>query len=158
MAGNEAKLTEDQKFQERLTELRAWFFASKYYSVKNWAIFNQVELPKGIDPDALLDWEPQKQTWLAKDKIRLEGVGEDYKKRLRDRLDTATAMKEKLISIYGSIETAKDVNQATLALKKLAEIEDEVAKLLKINSYEANIYEKNKTSTENLLREKSKAL
>lgn len=154
----EDKKLEEQELQERLIELKTWYFGSKYFSVKNWAIFNRVELPSNIDPEQLLDWEPQKQKWLAQEKVSLEGVGQDFKRRLRDRLDTAAALKEKLIEIYGSIDEAKDVNQATLALKKISEIEDEVAKLLKINSYEANLYEKNKTSTEKILKENIKVL
>ena len=160
MANEQLKQIEDSKenqaLKKELIRLKAWYFGSKYFSVKNWAIFEQVELPGGINAEELLDWEPEKQAWLAEDKINLQGVGEDFRKRLRDRLDTATAMKEKLIDIYGSIESAKDVNQATLALKKIAEIEDEVAKLLKLNSFEANIYEKNKTNVDKILKESTK--
>jgi len=149
---------QEDALQKELTRLRAWYFGSKYYSVKNWIAFNNVQLPEGLDPGMLSDWEPAKQEWLASDKVELQGVGEDYRKRLRDQLDVASALKEKLIETYGNLQEAKDVNQATLALKKIAEIEADVAKALKINSYRANIYEKNKTSTTNLLKENSKII
>ena len=38
-----------------MIRLKAWYFGSKYFSVKNWLIFNKVKLPDGVDIDNLSD-------------------------------------------------------------------------------------------------------
>lgn len=141
------------ELEEKLIELKAWFFGCSFYSIANWIAFCKVELPDYITEDMLEHWEPEKSEWLAKDKINLQGVAEDYRKRLRDRLDVASALKEKIVTIYHGMETSKDINQATLALKKIAEIEDEVATLLKVSSFRSKVYEENKSATTDILVE-----
>jgi hypothetical protein len=143
----------EDKLVQELIELQVRYFGSKFFSVKNWIMFNHIILPEGMVASDLDDWAPEKQLYLAQSKVDMDGIKSNYEAILVDRLDTAAALQEKIMDMLLFIEDSKEAKDIAQSMHKIAQLQDEAMIILKVDAYRSNLYEKNKTSTENLLKE-----
>jgi uncharacterized protein (DUF2342 family) len=143
----------DEKLIQNLIQLKLRYFGSRYFSVKNWITFNEITLPDGIDADALSDWEEEKQKYLSKEKVDLEGIKSNYESVLIDRLDSSAAIQEKIMLNLTLVSETKDLEKIAKTMEKVAKLQDEAMAILKVDAYRSDLYEKNKTSIENLMKE-----
>ena len=88
----------------------------------------------------------------------MNGIKSTYEALIIDRLDAAAALQERISVMLGSVVESKDAVNIAKTMKTIAELQDEAMKLLKVDAYKNNLYEENKVSTENLLKENSKTL
>ena len=148
----------EQNLIDLLIQLKLRYFGSRFFSVKNWIIFNEIKLPAGITSNDIESWGEEKQFYLAEQHIKLNGIKSTYEALIIDRLDAAAALQERISVMLGSVVESKDAVNIAKTMKTIAELQDEAMKLLKVDAYKNNLYEENKVSTENLLKENSKTL
>lgn len=148
----------EQNLIDLLIQLKLRYFGSRFFSLKNWLIFNEIKLPEGIKMSDIEDWAQEKQLFLAEQKVYTDGIKATYESLILDRLDAAAALQERITSMLNSIVESKDAANIAKTMKTIAELQDEAFKLLKVDAYRSNLYELNKTSTENLLKENRKIL
>jgi len=143
----------DDKIVKNLIELKIRYFGSKFFSLKNWIMFNKIDLPEGMLVSDIEEWAAEKQTYLAQQKVSLDGIKSNYEQIIVDRLDAAAMLQENIMMMLGDVAEAKDAKEIAMSMHKIAQLQDEAMQILKVDAYRSNLYEKNKTSTENLLRE-----
>ena len=136
-----------------LIEMKARYFGSNFISVKNWIMFAEVRLPEGMKASDIEGWAVEKQTYQAQAKVHLDGIKSSYETLIVDRLDAAAALQNKILSFLNEIDNSKDAKEIAMTMSKIAEMQDEAMKILKVDAYRSNLYEKNKTATENLLKD-----
>ena len=151
-------MTNSENFVDELIDLKMRYFGSQYFSIKNWIMFNQIKLPGSLKPEDIEDWANEKQYFLAEQKVQINNIKSAYEKMLIDRLDAASALQERINNLLMSAMESKDAANIAKSLKTVAELQDEAMKLLKVDAFRNDLYERNKTSTEDLLKEKSKVL
>lgn len=139
---------------DELIVLKKRYFGSPFFSLKNWKNFAEVEFPEGLTLEDIEGWTEEKQAYLSQSKVAMDGIQQAYEKLLIDRLDTASALQLKIISQLKEIEGSQDAQRISRALKTVAELQDEAMGLLKVDSFTSNLYDMNKASTDNLLKEK----
>lgn len=143
----------DNDIVKDLIELKVRYFGSRFFSVKNWVMFAGIRLPVGVKADDLTDWEPEKQQYLAKSKVDLDGIKSHYEQIIVDRLDAAAALQENINMMLIGVDDTRDAKDIAITMTKIAQLQDEAMQILKVDAYRSNLYEMNKTSTENLLKE-----
>lgn len=136
-----------------LIQLKIRYFGSKFFSIKNWVALNSIELPEGVGIDDIAGWAEEKQLYLAKEKVELNGIKTAYEQMIIDRLDSAAAIQEKIMYSLSQIQDNKDLETITKTMEKVAKLQDEAMNILKVDAYRSNLYEMNKTSTEDLISE-----
>ena len=148
----------EQNLIQELLELKMRYFGSKYFSLTNWIVFNGIKLPLGLKVEDIDGWAEEKQHYLAEQKLYINGIKSTYESMLIDRLDAAAALQERVSQMLSSIAESKDAANIAKTLKTISEIQDEAMKLLKVDAFRSDLYEKNKVSVDNLLLENSKGL
>ncbi len=136
-----------------LIRLKARYFGSKFFSLKNWKMFNNITLPEGVTIEDIEGWAPEKQQYLAESKVSLDGIKSNYEIIIIDRLDAAAALQEKIMEMLIGVDDTRDAKDIAMTMAKIATLQDEAMTILKVDAYRSDLYEKNKTSTENLLKE-----
>lgn len=142
-----------QEFFDALKELKARYFGSAFFGLKTWIELNEITLPYNLKPEDLEDWEIDKHKYLSQSKIELDGIKNAYQKSLVERLDLSSGLQAKIINMLKAIENSKDAQQIARTLKSIGEIQSDIMETLKIDAYKSDLYLKNKTATESLLKE-----
>ena len=143
----------DENLVQVLLELKVRYFASSYFSIANWIMFNRIQLPDGLLQEDMQEWANEKQLYLAASKINLDGIKSNYEKTIIDRLDSAAALQEKIMIMLVNITESKDAKDIATSMTKIAQLQDEAMAILKVDAYRSEVYEKNKVATDLLLRE-----
>ena len=81
----------DEKLVQVLLELKVRYFASSYFSIANWIMFNRIKLPDGLLQEDMQEWANEKQLYLAASKVNLDGIKSNYEQTIIDRLDSGEA-------------------------------------------------------------------
>ena len=148
----------EEKLIQELIDLKMRYFGSKFFSIKNWAVFNEIKLPEGMKLSDIEDWAEEKQSFLAEQKIHIDGIKSVYESLIVDRLDAAAQLQYRIEGMLAGALESKDAANIAKTMKTIAELQDEAMKLLKVDAFRSNLYQRNKVSTENLLKENSKTL
>ena len=148
----------EEKLIQELIDLKMRYFGSRFFSIKNWVIFNEIRLPEGIKIDDIQDWAEEKQYYLAEQRVKIDGIKSAYESLIIDRLDAAAQLQYKIQEMLVGALESKDAANIAKTMKTIAELQDEAMRLLKVDGFRSNLYEQNKTSTEDLLKENRKIL
>lgn len=143
---------QEQKLKE-LTDLKVIYFGSRYLTTQNWLSFSNSKLPEGVSLDDIQSWEEEKQLYLEHQKAFLDGIKTNYEKTIIDRLDAAAALQNKMTELLNEETTSKGAKEIAQTLQTIAKLQDEAMVILKVDAFRSNLYDKNKTSTTNLLNE-----
>ena len=138
---------------KKMIEMKYRYFGSNFISVKNWIMFSEIKLPEGMTAKDIEGWAVEKQAYQAASKVELDGIKSSYEAMIVDRLDAAAALQDKILRLLVNVENSKDAKDIALTMNKIAEMQDEAMRILKVDAYRSNLYEKNKTATENLLKD-----
>lgn len=146
-----------KEIKDYLIKLKVRYFGSQFFSLDNFLVFNEVQLPEGLTREIVEEigrhWPEEKQTELAKSKVFTQGITQQYQSMILNRIDQTTALQNKINILLGDIPDSKDAQQIAKTIQTLAKVQDEAAKLLKVEAFKNYAYEKNKAATENLLKE-----
>lgn len=138
---------------EELLTLKAKYFGSQFFNLNSWLKFNAIKLPHNLTVLDIEGWAEEKQYYLAKSNVAMDGIQKYYQKMLIDRLDYAAALQMRVATLIEGLKTPRETGEVARALKNIADIQDSAMEKLKIDAYKANLYEMNKVSTESLLKD-----